>query len=60
MLSYEESQSNQDSEDLSFIFIYLFIYSQLSLPRIPRDSLKYFEIFVPRHIRVERVRKTIN
>ena len=24
------------------------------------DSLKHFEISVPRHIRVERVRKTIN
>ena len=35
-------------------------YSQLSLSRIPRDSLKHFEISVPRHIRVERVRKTIN
>ena len=35
-------------------------YSRLSLSRIPRDSLKHFEISVPRHIRVERVRKTIN
>ena len=35
-------------------------YSRLSLSRIPRDSLKYFEISVPQHIRVERVRKTIN
>ena len=35
-------------------------YSRLSLSRIPRDSLKYFEISVPRHIRVERVQKTIN
>ena len=35
-------------------------YSRLSLSRIPRDSLKYFEVSVPRHIRVERVRKTIN
>ena len=34
-------------------------YSRLSLSRIPRDSLKHFEISVPRHIRVERVRKTI-
>ena len=37
-----------------------FKYSRLSLSRIPRDSLKHFEISVPRHIRVERVRKTIN
>ena len=29
------------------------IYSRLSLSRIPRDSLKHFEISVPRHIRVE-------
>ena len=35
-------------------------YSRLSLSRIPRDSLKHFEIYVPRHIRFERVRKTIN
>ena len=27
------------------------LYSRLSLSRIPRDSLKYFEISVPRHIR---------
>ena len=40
--------------------MYSIIYSRLSLSRIPRDSLKYFEISVPRHIRVERVRKTIN
>ena len=38
----------------------IYIYSRLSLSRIPRDSLKHFEISVPRHIRVERVRKTIN
>ena len=36
------------------------IYSRLSLSRIPRDSLKHFEISVPRHIRVAKVRKTIN
>ena len=36
------------------------IYSRLSLSRIPRDTLKHFEISVPRLIRVERVRKTIN
>ena len=35
-------------------------YSRLSLSQIPRDSIKYFEISVPRHVRVERVRKTIN
>ena len=35
-------------------------YSRLPVSRIPRDSLKHFEISVPRHIRVERVRKTIN
>ena len=34
--------------------------SVLSLSRIPRDLLKHFEISVPRHIRVERVRKIIN
>ena len=35
-------------------------YSRLSLSRIPRDSLKHFEISVPRHTRVAEVRKTIN
>ena len=43
-----------------FFFIYIYIYSRLSLSRIPRDSLKHFEISVPQHIRVERVRETIN
>ena len=30
------------------------------LSRIPRDSLKHFEISVPRHIRSAEMRKTIN
>ena len=34
-------------------------YSWLSLSRIPRDSLKYFEISVPRHIRFAELRKKI-
>ena len=38
----------------------VFKYSRLSLSGIRRDSLKHFEISVPRHIRVEKVRKTIN
>ena len=33
------------------------IYNRLSLSRIPRDSLKYFEISVPRHIRFAELRK---
>ena len=36
------------------------IYSRLSLSRMPRDSLKHFEIFLPWNIRVAEVRKTIN
>ena len=36
------------------------IYRRLPLSRIPRDSLKHFEISVFRHIRFEKVRKTIN
>ena len=32
-------------------------FSRLSLSRIPRDSLKYFEISVPRHIRIAELRK---
>ena len=35
----------------------IFRYSRLSLCRIPRDSLKYFEISVPRHIRFAEFRK---
>ena len=34
-------------------------YSQLSLSRSPRDSVKYFEISIPRHIRFVEVRKKI-
>ena len=33
--------------------------SRLSLSRIPRDSLKYFEISVPRHFRFAELRKII-
>ena len=40
------------------LYFICIIYSRLSLSQIPRDSLKYFETSVPRHIRVERVRKT--
>ena len=36
-----------------------FIYIRLSLSRIPRDSIKYFEISVPRHIRFAELRKKI-
>ena len=32
-------------------------YSWLSLPGILRDSLKFFEISVPRHIRFAEVKK---
>ena len=34
-------------------------YSRLSLSRIPRYSLKYFDISVPRHIRFAELRKKI-
>ena len=34
-----------------------YTYSQLSLSRIPRDSLKYFEISVLRHTRFAELRK---
>ena len=36
------------------------LYNQLSLSRIPRDSLKHFEIKVLRHIRFSELRKKIN
>ena len=35
-------------------------YSRLSLPRIPRDSLRHFEISVRWNIRFAEVRKIIN
>ena len=36
------------------LFVY---YSRLSLSRIPRDPLKYFEISLLRHIRFAELRK---
>ena len=36
------------------------IYIRLSLPISPRDSLKYFEISVPRHIIFAELRKKSN
>ena len=39
---------------------YLTSYSRLLSSRIPRDSLKHFEITVHRNIRAAEVRKTIN
>ena len=42
---------------LRFFFFSFCIYSRLSLSRIPRDSLKYFEISVVRHIRFAELRK---
>ena len=44
-------------EVLSCPQVGLIIYSRLSLSRIPRDSLKYFEISVVRHIRFAELRK---
>ena len=38
-------------------YMYIHLYSRLSLSRIPRDSLKYFEISVVRHIRFAGLRK---
>ena len=35
------------------------VYSRLSLSRTPRDSMKYFEISVPRHIRFGELRKKV-
>ena len=35
------------------------LYSRLSLSRIPRDSLKYFEISIVRHIRFAELRQKI-
>ena len=36
---------------------FMSLYSRLTLSQIPRDSLKYFEISVPRHIRFAELRK---
>ena len=41
-------------------FLPYLYYSRLSLSRIPRDSLKYFEIAVPRHVRFAEFRKKTN
>ena len=35
------------------------IRSTVDLSRIPRDSIKYFEISVPRHIRFAELRKKL-
>ena len=35
----------------------VYTYSRVSLSRIPRDSIKYFEISVPWHIRFAELRK---
>ena len=53
---YGTFESNERTTEMK----YLCTYSRLSLFRIPRDSLKHFEISVPRDIRVAEVRKTIN
>ena len=45
---------------LLLFYQYIQTYSRLSLSRIPRDSLKHFEISIPRTIRVAEMRKTIN
>ena len=42
------------------VLLFFCIYSRLSLSRIPRDPLKYFEIFVPRHIKNCRIEEKIN
>ena len=48
----------------SLLFLWLWKsltkYSRLSLSQSPRDSLKYFEISLPRDIRFADLRKTIN
>ena len=55
------SQCEQYAEEFSrFFLVVRNNYSRLSLSRIPRDSLKHFEISVPRNIRAAEVRKTIN
>ena len=38
---------------LCVLCVYIRKYSRLSLSRIPRDSLKHFEISVLRHIKAE-------
>ena len=44
---------------LWYVLIF-FYYSRISLSRNPRDSMKYFEISVRRHIRFAELRKTNN
>ena len=65
-VAYEETQSPRVSDFRDFVCslypkaILFYLYSRLLLTRIPRDSLKHFEISVPRNIRVAEVRKPIN
>ena len=51
---------NKDLLPLNLACCTLNGYSRLSLSRIPRDSLKHFEISIPLDIGVAEVRKTIN
>ena len=53
---YEKYQ-NFNKKIFQFLGVKFSIYSRLSLSRIPRDSLKYFEISVLRHIRFAELRK---
>ena len=38
----------------------IYMYNRFSLSQVPRDSLKYFELSVLRHIRFADLRKNIN
>ena len=62
-----------DSFFFSFFFFFFFFcfffclrwgwgcdYGRLSSSRSPRDSLKYFEISIPQHIRIKKKNKLIN
>ena len=53
-VNFDEDMWNTVHQNLSSFYKE---YSRLSLSRIPRDSLKYFEISVVRHIRFAELRK---
>ena len=61
--SYHRNSQTPSKHDWNQVMLNIhsnYKYSRLSLSRIPKDSLKHFEISVLRHISIERVRKTIN
>ena len=58
--TFSDVAAHQSAEPVFLKSRFLLQYSRLSLSRIPRDFLKYFEISVHRHIRFTEFRKKMN